>query len=273
MNLIQILVYGARDCTLSSLLRLRLLLHLLLLHLLLNLLLLVPLVLLLLSLRSHEQTISFLNLIGQVRVVTNEFVKINNSCIEEHTCDLTSCIMELSLNASKDGVSDGLFLFVLVLNCENCRNISLDGSQLRLRSRHILELLLLLLWLHLHWHSVGNTLRSLVINTLLLVHVASTTSTSLSSLTLVASVALLHVVVLIMLIKVTLRHQNFSKSHGERIAIHVGKLFLCKHLKHLAVLLLFLLIDVFLRHPEVNVERLASKNVRLVKLFDGVLSI
>lgn len=216
-----------------------------------------------------------MNLFGQVRVVTNEFVKINNSCIEEHTSDLTSCIIELSLNASKDSVSDGLFLFVLVLNCENCWNISLDGSQLRLSRCHVLELLLLLLllWLHLHWHSIGNTLRSLVVRTLLLVHVASTTSTSLSSLTLVASVVLLHVVVLIILIKVTLRHQSFTESHGERIAVHVGKFFLGKHLKHLAVLLLFLLIDVFLRHPEVNGKRLASKNVRLVKLFDGVLSI
>mmetsp|Transcript_27417 Transcript_27417/g.19790 ORF Transcript_27417/g.19790 Transcript_27417/m.19790 type:complete len:259 (-) Transcript_27417:595-1371(-) len=243
---------GEQLCTSRSLLSFRLrlllllLLHLLLLHLLLvHLVHLVKLILLLLSLSRDEKTVGFLNLVGQVTMISDECVKVNNSSIEEHTCNLTSCFVEFSLDASEDGITDGLFLFVLVLNCSNCCNISLDRCKLRLWRENLLLhllrlLLLLLLLLHWHWHSVGTILRSLVINTLLLVHVASTTSTTLSSLTLVASVIMLHVVVLIMLVEVTLWHQGFSKSHGERIGVHVRKFFLSKHLKHLAVLLLFL---------------------------------
>lgn len=148
------------------------------------------------------------------------------------------------MDSSIDSVTDGLFLFVFILNGSNLLSIYLDWNK---RRNGIVGSLLLLLWLllllllhglsHVHRHShLG--LRHLLIHhllllrnwhlhivivlvhSLLLVHVASASTTTLSSLILIISIVViltLHIVILVLVIVIVTTHIRYKivQSHGE----------------------------------------------------------
>lgn len=223
---------------------------------------------LLLSLKVLEKIESFGDFLVKVIHILEKLFKVDNALVKKHTSDLTSEVTSGLLNAIVDSVSDELSSLILIFLLSQLRDVNINQLNWS-------EWCLKLLWLRLLNHLDGllltlNLCRSGHWHWNLLLHVLVTTLglnfTTSSSTVLVVTSLLIHEVVcaLVHLMRLNL----LSASAGGLPLENFNKL---KYV--LLVSLFLLLLELLLGKPEVNLEWLGSKDVRLLVHLNGVLSL